>query len=83
MTYEKGPNPMSTAANDELHRILDTAHRLEAMRTAPPQPLRHRHDRDEPDRDPEPFTAPRQLTGHIRASQRILKFDYHSKGLKP
>jgi hypothetical protein len=53
------------------------------MRTAPPQPLRHRHDRDEPDRDPEPFTAPRQLTGHIRASQRILKFDYHSKGLKP
>ena len=70
----------------ELEDIIDVFNRLQALQERQPPPLRsHLSDRqrDGPDRSCEPFRGPKHVTGPSGASQAILRFDYHSKGLKP
>ena len=70
----------------ELEDIIDVFNRLQALQERQPPPLRvHLADRprDGPDRHPESFRGIERATGQIRPSQTILRFDYHSKGLKP
>ncbi len=72
--------------NDDLQATFATARRLADLQERQPLPLRiHRADRprDGADRHPESFRGIERATGQIRPSQTILRFDYHSKGLKP
>jgi len=66
--------------------IFDTVRRLNSVHAQPPLPLRSYladRPRDGPGGCPGPFRGPKHVTGPSGASQAILRFDYHSKGLKP
>ncbi len=63
--------------------IFDTVIRLDDVLSQPHRPLVfHRGDRqrDGPNRYPESFNGLERVTAQARASQRVLHFDYHSKG---
>lgn len=70
--------------NVELQDLFDVVNRLDALRSQPPRPLAHLADcpRDGPGRHPEPFRGPKRVTGASAASQRPLRYSYHSKGLE-
>jgi hypothetical protein len=69
----------------DIRDLFALADRLADLQEQPPRPLVSHEDkqRDGPDnRHLEPFRGPKRVTGPSGASQRPLRYSYHSKGLE-